>query len=151
MAGQVVDATAAGTRTIAASTAVMVEFAEHLRRRGLTAQHGEAWVFQAPEGGLLRYSVFRSRVWTPEVTEAGPDGVSFHNLRHSRTHGWRLGSNPRQRNIGSATRLRDLFWSCTRTPQATVTVPRPTSWATVCSASRTTIRRRARHERAIVE
>jgi integrase len=37
--------TAAGRRTVAASEPLMAELAETLRRRGLTGEHLDAWVF----------------------------------------------------------------------------------------------------------
>ena len=40
-------------------------------------------VFPAPEGGLLRRSNFRRRVWLPAVEAIGVEGLRFHDLRHS--------------------------------------------------------------------
>jgi integrase len=42
-----------------------------------------AYVFQAPEGGAVRYTNFRPRVFNAAVKRAGLDGVTFHALRHS--------------------------------------------------------------------
>jgi integrase len=40
-------------------------------------------VFVAPEGGPLRRSTFRTRVFDPAVRRSGLDGLTFHGLRHS--------------------------------------------------------------------
>lgn len=98
--------TNAGRRTIAASGPLMAELAEHLRRRGLTAENAESWVFAAPEGGPLRYSLFRSRVWVPAVRCAKLDGLTFHSLRHAAATAWvAAGVDPRtaQHRLGHAT------------------------------------------------
>ena len=55
---------------------------EHLATRA--DQPGDPLVFAAPDGGPLRYSNFRSRVWKPAVAAAGlPESLSIHHLRHS--------------------------------------------------------------------
>jgi integrase len=80
--------TRAGVRTVAASEPLMRELAEHLRRRALPAADEDAWVFAAPDGGPLRYSHFRNRVFAPAVERAGLEGVTFHGLRHSAATAW---------------------------------------------------------------
>ena len=40
-------------------------------------------LFSAPEGGPLRRTNFRRRVWLPAVATAGLSGVRFHDLRHT--------------------------------------------------------------------
>jgi integrase len=40
-------------------------------------------VFVAPDGGPLRASNYRNRVWRPAVERAGLEGLTFHGLRHS--------------------------------------------------------------------
>ncbi len=40
-------------------------------------------MFATPEGGPLRYSLFRSRIWVPAVRRAKLDGLTFHSLRHA--------------------------------------------------------------------
>jgi integrase len=57
--------------------------AKHLAARGLTASDRDGLVFEAPEGGLLRYSNWRNRVWLPAVAEAGCEGAGFHDLRRA--------------------------------------------------------------------
>lgn len=40
-------------------------------------------VFAGPEGGPLRRTNFRRRVWLPALGRTGPEGLRFHDLRHS--------------------------------------------------------------------
>jgi Phage integrase family len=53
----------------------------HLVHRG--RPDADALVFVAPEGGPLRRSKFRTRVFDPAVRRAGLDGLTFHGLRHT--------------------------------------------------------------------
>ena len=47
-------------------------------------REGESLVFQGPQGGPLRHSNFRGRVWLPAVEAAGlPKGLRIHDLRHT--------------------------------------------------------------------
>ena len=55
--------------------------AEDLAARGRAGP--DEFVFAAPNGGPLRRSVFRTRVWEPAVKAAGFEGLTFHHLRHS--------------------------------------------------------------------
>jgi integrase len=43
----------------------------------------EAFVFTAPQGGPLRVTGFRARVWRPATRAAGLDGLRIHDLRHT--------------------------------------------------------------------
>jgi hypothetical protein len=60
-------------------------------RWGELAVHLDRWaepgpdglVFPAPEGGPLRRSNFRRRVWVPATEAVGLDGLRFHDLRHT--------------------------------------------------------------------
>jgi integrase len=45
-------------------------------------------VFQAPEGGPLRASLFRRRIFTPAVGAAGLGGLTPHGLRHTAVALW---------------------------------------------------------------
>jgi integrase len=57
------------------------ELSQHLAHRGRPGP--DALVFTAPDGGPLRASNFRQRVWIPAVRAAGLGGLHFHHLRHS--------------------------------------------------------------------
>jgi integrase len=73
----------AARRTMSMPDGLVTMIAEHLGERGLTAGDGDAYVFAAPEGGPLRYSTFRSRVWAPSCERAGLKGLGFHDLRRA--------------------------------------------------------------------
>lgn len=68
-------------RTLALPPFVVASLAEHLRQAGTSDR--DAFVFQSPRGGPLRYSAFHRRVWVPAVRAAGLDGFRIHGLRHS--------------------------------------------------------------------
>jgi len=55
--------------------------AEHLERFELTEAGGDALVFTDDEGGALRYSNWRRRIWVPAVAAAGCASAGFHDLR----------------------------------------------------------------------
>jgi integrase len=73
----------AGRRVLAAPRALLDMLAAHFARRGLTGADGDAFVFVSPEGGLLRYSNWRRRVWLPACARAGLNGLTFHDLRRA--------------------------------------------------------------------
>jgi integrase len=73
----------ASRRTLRAPSFVVAMLAEHLARRGPTAEDADELLFVAPEGGPLRRSTFRTRVFIPATRRAGLEGVTFHGLRHS--------------------------------------------------------------------
>lgn len=54
---------------------------EHLASRGNPKP--DELVFVAPEGGPLRRSTFRTRVFDPAVNRADLEGLTFHGLRHT--------------------------------------------------------------------
>lgn len=85
--GQIVEGrgkTVASERTISLPQSVLDELAAHLARTG--RREPEALVFQAPEGGPVRATNFRLRVYRPATEKAALDGLSFHRLRHSAGH-----------------------------------------------------------------
>jgi integrase len=43
----------------------------------------DGWIFPAPDGGPLRSSNFRHRVWAPAIRGSGLEGLRFHDLRHA--------------------------------------------------------------------
>jgi integrase len=53
--------------------------AEHLS----TIEGKTTLVFQAPNGGPIRYSNFARRVWKPALAEAGLPDMGLHALRHT--------------------------------------------------------------------
>ncbi len=60
----------------------MVELlGRHLKEAGRKKR--DDYVFEAPDGGPVRYTNFRSRVWQPAVVKAEIEGITFHGLRHS--------------------------------------------------------------------
>jgi len=75
--------TPAGRRTLSVPPFLMAILAEHLARCERRAP--DALVFCAPNGGLLRATNFRNRIWAPAVEASGLDGLTFHGLRHVAT------------------------------------------------------------------
>jgi integrase len=73
----------AGRRTMCMPPSLSARLAEHLARRGLTADDMSAYVFASPSGGPLRYSNFRKRVWQPAIARAGVPRIGFHDLRRT--------------------------------------------------------------------
>jgi integrase len=71
----------ASAGTVTAPKELVDMLAEHLARTGRADP--DQLVFTAPEGGPLRRSAFRTRVWAPATASAGLDGFTFHGLRHS--------------------------------------------------------------------
>ncbi len=73
--------TAAGRRTVGVPTFVIRTLELHL---ALYSEPGsDGLVFPAAEGGPLRRSNFRRRVWLPATTKVGVPALRFHDLRHT--------------------------------------------------------------------
>jgi integrase len=53
------------------------------RHLGDVGQDPNALVFTSPEGGPLRLSNFRRRVWYPAIKGTELEGVRIHDLRHT--------------------------------------------------------------------
>ena len=54
-------------------------------------------MFTAPQGGPLRVTGFRARVWRPATRAAGLDGLRIHDLRHTAVALWiAAGANPKE-------------------------------------------------------
>jgi integrase len=75
--------TKASRRTLPLTARTAEALAEHMARRGLTSSVEDALLFVAPDGGPLRHSNFRTRVWQPAVKAARLGRLTFHDLRHS--------------------------------------------------------------------
>jgi len=85
--------TRASRRTVGLPRFVVEELAAHLAGPGEPA----AFVFTAPQGGPLRVTAFRARVWRPAVVAAGLDGLRIHDLRHTAVALWiAAGANPKE-------------------------------------------------------
>lgn len=61
---------AAGRRTLAVPVGLVEMLAKHMEARGLSASDGNALLFTAPSGGLLRYSNWVRRCWYPACVVA---------------------------------------------------------------------------------
>ena len=73
--------TAAGRRTVGIPSFVARTLDMHIALYGEAGDEG--LVFPAVEGGPLRRSNFRRRVWEPATAEVGVSGLRFHDLRHT--------------------------------------------------------------------
>ena len=73
----------ASRRSIAIPAVLVDVLAEHMAATGITAADPDRLLFASPEGGLLRYSNWRNRVWLPAVRAAGCEGAGFHDLRRA--------------------------------------------------------------------
>jgi len=84
VAGRIVFAdvkTASSRRTLSVPRFLIAMLAEHVATRGRPGS--EALLFVAPNGGPLRRSTFRTRVFDPAARRAGLDDITFHGLRHT--------------------------------------------------------------------
>ena len=70
----------ASIRTVAIPAGIVSTLEDHL---GRWPAIGAAAVFTGPDGGLLRRSAFRSRIWLPAVRSSVSEPLRFHDLRHS--------------------------------------------------------------------
>jgi integrase len=87
--------TRAGRRTVGLPRRVVNELGDHLDR--YTAPGATAPVFPAPQGGPLRVTAFRNRVWRPATVAAGLDGLKVHELRHTAVALWiAAGASPKE-------------------------------------------------------
>lgn len=73
--------TDSGRRTVAIPAFVCEELEAHLNAFAEPGKNG--LVFPAPEGGPMRRSNFRRRIWLPALASAGIEGARFHDLRHT--------------------------------------------------------------------
>jgi integrase len=76
--------TCTSVRTISVPDRILAELAAHLAATGRTDPTD--LVLQAPEGGPVRATNFRRRIYDPALRRAGLEGLTFHRLRHSAGH-----------------------------------------------------------------
>jgi integrase len=73
--------TTSSRRTLSVPSFLIEMLSEHIAACGRPGP--EALLFVAPNGGPLRRSTFRTRVFDPAARRAGIKGVTFHGLRHT--------------------------------------------------------------------
>jgi integrase len=67
------------------------------RNQSFEPGHPEGFVFTAPQGGPLRVTAFRARVWRPATRAAGLEGLRIHDLGHTAVALWiAAGANPKE-------------------------------------------------------
>jgi integrase len=87
--------TRAGRRRVSLPRPVADELADHLA--GYVAPEPGARVFTGPEGGPLRVTAFRARIWRPAVAAAGLAPLRLHDLRHTAVSLWiAAGASPKE-------------------------------------------------------
>jgi hypothetical protein len=121
---------AASRRTVGLPRFVVEELADHLA----DPADPEAFVFTAPQGGPLRVTGFRARVWRPATRAAGLEGLRIHDLRHTAVALWiAAGANPKEvaarAGHASVSFTLDRYGPCTRRP-----TPRSATGWTRCTA-----------------
>jgi integrase len=85
--------TRSGYRRVGLPRVVVDALAEQLARPG----SADDLVFVGPQGGTLRLSGFRHRIWRPATRAAGLDGLRIHDLRHTAVALWiAAGANPKE-------------------------------------------------------
>ncbi|MGH8932852.1 MAG: tyrosine-type recombinase/integrase [Egibacteraceae bacterium] len=84
--------TDAGRRTVVLPSFVTAMLCEHQTQWSQPGPDG--LVFTGLDGGALRRSNYRNRIWLPALKRAGLEGVRFHDLRHTAVALWiRAGAN----------------------------------------------------------
>lgn len=86
--------TKAGRRTVPLPREVAEEVSTHISQY---CRDPNDLVLQSLNGGPLRKSPFRSRVWLPAIESAGVEPLRVHDLRHTAVALWIVaGANPKQ-------------------------------------------------------
>jgi integrase len=70
----------AGIRTVSLPRFIERELRDHLAHVGVD---NGALIFTSPAGQLLQHGNFYHRFWLKAVSDVGPEGVHFHDLRHA--------------------------------------------------------------------
>ena len=73
----------AGRRSMCLPATLIAMLRDHIARFDVPLDDDNALVFTAPNGGPLRYSNFRKRVWYRAVERAGLPAIGFHDLRRT--------------------------------------------------------------------
>ena len=68
-------------RSFAISPQLVGDLRDLIARRGLSAEDADVWLFTDSQGGPLRYSNWRQRIWKPLCAEGGLPGLRYHDLR----------------------------------------------------------------------
>jgi integrase len=85
--------TRASRRRVGLPQVVTVELRRHLVSPG----DPDDLVFTGPQGGALRVTAFRARIWRPATKAAGLGGLRIHDLRHTAVALWiAAGANPKE-------------------------------------------------------
>jgi integrase len=74
---------AAGERVLAVPSVLVDLLARHMASRGITGADLHRYLFEAPNGGPLRYGNWLRRVWKPATHAASCDWAGFHDLRRA--------------------------------------------------------------------
>lgn len=75
--------TKAGRRSVPIPRIVADALTDHV-----AGMAGDDLIFTAPQGGAMRASLFRRRIWQPAVETAGVDPLGIHDLRHTAVAFW---------------------------------------------------------------
>jgi integrase len=73
----------ASKRALSIPKALADLLSEHMARVELSAASQDSFLFEAPNGGPLRYSNWRARTWLPAIASTGHAGAGFHDLRRT--------------------------------------------------------------------
>jgi integrase len=74
----------AGKRVVGIPAVIVPELTEHLE--SFVEDRPDAFVFLGADGGFLRESNFRREAnWGQALADMGPEGLHFHDLRHTGT------------------------------------------------------------------
>jgi integrase len=85
--------TRASRRTVGLPRAVVNVLAEHLAAGGQPSD----FVFTSPQGGPLRVTSFRYRIWRSATTAVGLEALRIHDLRHTAVALWiAAGASPKE-------------------------------------------------------